>query len=274
MSIEKIMEVQNPQEFIDAVLNFLDIKVNKPSNEKVNAILNEIFELLNNQPKASRGNLESRFIEKLSFELLKFDKKDFQNKLDVSNQKTEKTDIIKVQQTATDLKNDPSKNESFQNQNKAFLDSPFTNPKNNKKIETQQKLNIQFLENLFKSCDKKIVFTEDKLALFLNCIKKALDSFKKEDESLNGRKDSSINPNKELLDLPEKTIKLNFKLFNENNSRILQEQITFIQNRLDQIPLGIVGFHMKEKDKKMRLTKSKKKNRSFKQMKYKQDNLE
>ncbi|NGX29054.1 MAG: hypothetical protein K940chlam1_01247 [Candidatus Anoxychlamydiales bacterium] len=282
MSIEKVTDIQNPKEFMDAILNFLDIKASKPPNEKVPAILNEIFEILNNQPKASRENLESRFVEKLSFELLKLDKKDFQNKLDFSsNKNTEKTDILKIQKLATDLKNDLSKNESFQNQNRDFLESSLTGSKG-QSVKTEkkndfEKLPPQFLESLSKGLDKNKLLTEDRLALFLNCVKKAIEGFKKEDKaSLHPKAlDGSINPTNKLLET-EKILKLDFKLLNENNSKIFQEQVLFIQNRQDQIPLGIVGFHIKKEERKINLKKSKKKKkyRYPKQMKYKEEYFE
>lgn len=282
MSIEKVTDIQNSKEFMDAILNFLDIKTSKPPNEKVSVILNEIFEILNNQPKASRENLESRFVEKISFELLKLDKKDFQNKLDFSsNKNTEKTDILKIQEFSADLENDLSKNESFQNQNRAFLESSLTGGKDqNVKTEKKndfEKLPPQFLESLSKGWDKNKLLIEDRLSHFLNCVKKAIEGFKKEDKAALHPKalDGSINSTNKLLET-DKTIKLDFKLLDENNSKILQEQVLFIQNRLNQIPLGIVGYHIKEKDKKMNLKKSKKKRkpRYPKQINYKEEYFE
>ena len=280
MSVEKVIDIQNPQEFLDTILNFLDIKASKPPNEKVSAILNEIFEILNNQPKASRENLENRFVEKLSFELLKLDKKDFQNKLDFSsNKNTEKTDILKIQKLATDLKNDLSKNESFQNQNRDFLESSLRGSKDqNVKAEKKngsEKLSSQFSESLSKGLDKNKLLTEDRLALFLNCVKRAIEGFKREDTIHPKALDGSIHSTNRPLEA-DKTIKLDFKLLDENNSKILQEQVSVIQNRQDQIPLGIVGFHIKKEERKMNLKKSKKKKkyRDPKQMKYKEEYFE
>ena len=275
MDFEKVIDSINvTKDQFETLIDFFDIKLTKPSQEKLSHLFNNLFQVSNAvKPKS----LELKEIERLSLDFLKLSQESENGQAIAAIEKGANIEKAKIPNILRE-NNIPDK--------KGTLES--TNTKSSKSIDDIQRKDIndpkeKAMNDVSKSLVKSPKFSNEQVKLVLSFVKLSQQNFTQESsyrtpkELIDKKSLDGINPNRSTKESLESAIKLNLKLFNETLAQALKGRFELFQTRLiEQPPFGIVAFYVKDKERRNFIKTSRKKRKKSlkKQVKYNEENFE
>ncbi|NGX32684.1 MAG: hypothetical protein K1060chlam4_00734 [Candidatus Anoxychlamydiales bacterium] len=275
MDFEKAIDSINiSKDQFETIIDFFDIKLTKPSQEKLSHLFNNLFQSFNT---LESNNLQKRGVERLSFDFLELSQESENGKGIVSIEEGSNIEKTKIPNILSENKALDKKGilESTNNKSPRAIDEIQRKTLDNPKETTTLKAS--------KSLSNSPCFSNKQEKLVLSFVKLSQQNFtqksscKTPKELIDKKSLDAINPNRSTKESLESTIKLNLKLFNETLAQALKGRFELFQTRLiEQPPFGIVAFYVKDKERRnhIKTAGKKRKKSSKKQVKYNEEKFE